>query len=239
MSAVSAAMQRLLAFNERQLDRHRPKTDGPVEFSFPWTKRLEANWEVIAAEVDTLIARRINLPQVNDVVGSDQGNEGSWSNFVLFSYGTWLDMNVERCPRTAELVRDVAGLQVAGFTVLGPRSHLPRHRGPKRGTLRYQIGLRVPEPPGSCRIEVGSVMHTWFEGATLMFDDSVEHEAWNDSDAERFVLFVEVTWPFPGVTGLLNRLTQRAFSLAARSFPTRIVELDAILNPQPQSDDAS
>ena len=138
---------------------------------------------------------------------------------------------MRRCPRTTELVRDIPGLQIAGFSVLGAGAHLPRHRGPNRGALRYQIGLRVPPPAGSCRIQIGSVTHVWAEGASMVFDHSVEHEAWNDSDAERYVLFIEFVWPLPGLTGACNRLIQRTFSLAARGLPRRAAEIDAVLNP--------
>jgi len=236
MSLVGKSMQWVLARNEAMIDRQEPKVDGPLNTAdFPWTAGLEAHWEEIAAEVDDLRARRIALPQVSDVAGFDQGNEGSWSNFTIYSYGKWIDINAARCPRTTELVRGIPGLQIAGFSVLGPGAHLPRHRGPNRGALRYQIGLRVPEPEGSCRIEVGSATHVWTEGASMVFDHSVHHEAWNDSDDERFVLFIEFIWPLSGLTGQVNRNVQRFFSLAAHGLPDRVVEMDAALNPHEPS----
>ena len=68
---------------------------------------LEAHWEEIAAEVDALRADRIALPEVADVAGFDQGNEGSWTTYTLFTYGTWLETHCARCPVTTELVRDI------------------------------------------------------------------------------------------------------------------------------------
>jgi len=234
MSLVASTMQKVLAFNERRIDRILPKANGPLDpAEFPWTAVLEDHWEEIAVEVDQLIADRIALPQVSDLAGFDQGNEGSWTSLALYSYGSWLDVNTARCPRTTELVRSVPGLQTAGFSVLGPHAHLPAHRGPSRGALRYQIGLRCPPPAGSCRIRIASVTHVWSEGATLLFDDAVEHEAWNDSDGERFVLFVEFVWPLPGLTGAVNKLTQQLFRVAGRGLPRRVVALDAELNPRP------
>jgi len=240
MSLVGTTMQKVLAFNERRIDRLVPKGDGPLDTrDFPWMDELHAHWPEIAAEVDALIEKRVTLPQVSDLAGFDQENEGSWSNLALYSYGTWIPVNMARCPRTTELVRDIPGLQIAGFSVLGPNAHLLRHRGPNRGALRYQIGLRVPPPEGACRIVVGSETHVWSEGASMVFDHSVEHEAWNDSDAERYVLFIEFVWPLPGVTGVVNRITQRVFSLAARGLPKRAVEIDAVLNPPAEEPAAS
>ena len=130
----------MLAANEALVDRAVPKGDGPLDpTDFPWTAALEDHWEEMAAEVDELRRQRITLPQVTDVAGFDQGNEGPWSTFTMFSYGRWIDVNVARAPRTAALVRAIPGLQIAGFSVLGAGAHLPRHRGPNRGALRYQI----------------------------------------------------------------------------------------------------
>jgi beta-hydroxylase len=224
-------MQRVMAWNERLIDRAIPKPSGTLSTEdFAWMAPLEAHWEEIAAEVDALRAARIQLPDVADVAGFDQGNEGSWTTYTLFTYGTWLETHCARCPVTTELVRDIPNLQVAGFSVLGPHSHLPRHRGPNRGALRYQIGLRVPEPAGSSRIQVGEDLHVWSEGASMVFDHSVHHEAWNDSDGDRYLLFIEFIWPIPGLTGSVNRLVQRIFSSAASGVPDRLEELDAALN---------
>jgi beta-hydroxylase len=220
-----------MAWNERLIDRQIPKPTGTLSTAdFPWMAELEARWEEIAGEVDALIAERIALPEVADVAGFDQGNEGSWTTYTLYTYGTWLPRQCERCPITTSLVRSIPNLQVAGFSVLGPHSHLPRHRGPNRGALRYQIGLRIPEPVGSSRIQVGDTLHVWSEGASMVFDHSVHHEAWNDSDGDRYLLFIEFVWPIPGLAGRVNRIVQRIFSRAASGVPDRLEELDAALN---------
>jgi beta-hydroxylase len=232
MSLVGSTMQRILSWNEALIDRQVPKGDGPLATAdFPWMAEIEARWEEIRTEIRGIVAKRILLPETSDLAGFDQGNEGSWTNLAIYSYGTWIDVNRDRCPKTTEIVRDIPGLQIAGFSVLGAGAHLPRHRGPNRGALRYQIGMIVPPPEGSCRIQIGSVTHVWSEGASMVFDHSVEHEAWNDSDGERFVLFIEFIWPLRGLTGLVNRTVQRSFSLAARGLPKRAAEIDAELNP--------
>jgi aspartyl/asparaginyl beta-hydroxylase (cupin superfamily) len=63
-----------------------------------------------------------------------------------------------------------------------------------------------------------------------VFDHSVHHEAWNDSDGYRYLLFIEFVWPVPGVTGAVNRAVQRVFSKAAAGVPDRLEEFDAALN---------
>lgn len=223
---------RLLTWNEAMMDRAMPKPSGALSVAdFPWMRDLERNWEAIAEELDGLIAAGVAFPEVSDVAGFDQGNEGSWSTYSLFTYGTWLPRHTARCPVTTGLVRGVPGLQIAGFSVLGPGAHLPRHRGPNRGALRYQIGLRMTGDPGASRLQVGDELIPWSEGASLVFDHSVEHEAWNDSDGSRYLLFIEFVWPRAGRVGWVNRAVQHLFGRAARPLAARVTELDTELNP--------
>lgn len=231
MDLVGSGMRRLLAWNEAQIDAVVPKGHGPLDTAdFPWTSEVSASWAEVRAELDAIDAQGLRMPETSDVAGFDQGNEGSWTTFVLYSYGTWISQNVERCPRTAALARRVPGLHVAGFSVLGPHAHLPRHRGFNRGALRYQLGMKMAGPAGTSRLQVGDVVHPWSERASVVFDHSVEHEAWNDSDEPRTVLFLEFRWPLPGRVGLQNRATQALFGLAARGLPERVKELEDVLN---------
>ena len=59
---------------------------------------------------------------------------------------------------------------------------------------RYShLPLVVPENCGQLR--VGNESRTWREGELLIFDDSIEHEAWNHSEHDRIVLIFEVWRP--------------------------------------------
>ena len=96
-------------------------------------------------------------------------------------------------------------MKTAMFSILAPKKHIPEHRGMWKGMLRYHLGLIIPWPPGSCRIRVGQDIRTWDEGKSLVFDDSHLHEAWNDSDQYRVVLFVDVVRPLIFPLSLINR----------------------------------
>jgi len=224
-------MGSVLQLNERLINRRLPPGDGPMDpYGLPWVDRVQQGWPEIRREVDALIKDGVGLPEVSDVAGFEQGNEGSWTTFMLCSYGDWLEFNCRRCPDTVDVVRDIPGLQIAGFSVLRAGTHLPRHRGPNKGALRYQLGVRIPDPPGSCRIQVGEETFVWDERKSLLFDHTIHHEAWNDSTEDRFVLFIELLWPLPWPLNIVNRATQRMFSLAARGVRQRAEELDAALN---------
>jgi aspartyl/asparaginyl beta-hydroxylase (cupin superfamily) len=87
-------------------------------------------------------------------------------------------------------------------------------RGPYKGVLRYHLGLIVPEDAESCRIRVGEDICHWEEGKSMVFDDTFNHEVWNDTDDTRVVLFVDVMRPLPFPESLINRLIVKAIGLS-------------------------
>ena len=231
MGLIERLVGAALRADQRMIERVDPRVEGPLDTGrVPWAAGLEASYPAIRAELASLLAEGVQFPETSDVVGRDQGNEGRWSTYMLCTYGTWLEFACARMPVTTELVRRVPDVQIAGFAVLHAGAHLPRHRGPSK-SLRYHLGVIVPGPPGACRLAVGDGTVPWSEGAGLLFDDSVEHEAWNDADDDRYVLFVETRWPLSGVRRVLDRAAQGLVRFGARHVPGRAEELDAALNP--------
>lgn len=194
-----------------------------------WARPIEQRWPEVRTELDALLADDVRLPVTDDVVGVEQGADGRWTTYILGWFGSWLEFNCRRCPTTTELVRAVPGVEIAGFTVMHAGTHIPAHRGPAKA-LRYQIGIRVPDPPGSCRLRVGDEVIEHADGKSLLFDDLSEHEAWNDSDEDRYVLFVQHRLPLPSGRRQLHHATHWAFGKAQSAIPRRAEELDAALN---------
>jgi beta-hydroxylase len=91
------------------------------------------------------------------------------------------------------------------FSILDPSKRIPPHRGPYNGVLRLHLGLLVPEPANATGIRIGAEVRHWQEGRALIFDDAYEHEAWNDSERERVVLFVDFEKPLAFPASVLNR----------------------------------
>ncbi len=101
-------------------------------------------------------------------------------------------------------------MTTAMFSILSPRKHILDHRGPYKGVLRYHLGLIVPAAAEQCRIRVGDDVRHWREGESLVFDDTFNHEVWNDTDETRVVLFVDVLRPLPSPWSQLNKLIVKA-----------------------------
>jgi beta-hydroxylase len=72
--------------------------------------------------------------------------------------------------------------------------------------MRAHLGLKVPEENEKCRIRVGDDVRHWEEGEVMLFDDTHEHEVWNDTDETRVVLFLDVVRPFEPPVDTLNEL---------------------------------
>jgi beta-hydroxylase len=179
---------------------------------FPWIERVEQNWQVIREELEGVLEDHEGLANFQDI-SKDQieiTDDDRWKTFFIYGYGFEAKLGVEMCPRTAALMREIPGMTTAMFSILSPRKHILDHRGPYKGVLRYHLGLIVPRDAESCRIRVGSDFRHWDEGKSIVFDDTFNHEVWNDTDETRVVLFVDVLRPLPFPESLINSLIVKA-----------------------------
>lgn len=172
--------------------------------AFDWVAPLEAGWRTARRELDGVMQYWDSLPNFQDI-STDQRtitDDDRWKTFFLYAYGIKAEGNCARCPETTRLVEAVPGMKTAFFSILAPGKHIPAHRGPFKGVIRYHLGLLVPEPAERCRIRVGTEIRHWREGKSLVFDDTYEHEVWNDTGGRRAVLFLDVVRPlrFPAST---------------------------------------
>jgi beta-hydroxylase len=179
---------------------------------FPWIAEVEASWTTIRDELEKVLEDREALPNFQDI-SKDQieiTDDDRWKTFFIYGYGFEAKLGVEMCPRTAALMREIPGMKTAMFSILSPRKHILDHRGPYKGVLRYHLGLIVPENAEACRIRVGEDFRHWEAGKSMVFDDTFNHEVWNDTDETRVVLFVDVLRPLPEPEATINRLIVKA-----------------------------
>jgi hypothetical protein len=81
----------------------------------------------------------------------------------------------------------------AFFSILDSKSHIPAHTGTTNTRVIVHVPLVIPP---ACRFRVGSTTREWRPGAAWVFDDTIEHEAWNDSDLPRAILIFDVWNPY-------------------------------------------
>ena len=203
---------------DRLVARWSAVPDRPIleQSDFLWSYGLEAAFPTIRAELDTVLARHRDLPNFQDI-STDQAtitDDDRWKTFFLYGFGFRSDANCARCPETARLVAAVPGMQTAMFSILSPGKHIPNHCGPYKGLIRYHLALRVPTDAPRCRIRVGDEYATWTEGRSLLFDDTYDHEVWNDTDEVRVVLFLDVVRPLRFPMNALNAVVLKAIAIS-------------------------
>jgi aspartate beta-hydroxylase len=171
---------------------------------FPWLSEFEAAVPEIRAECERVLREDMGdiVPYIDYPEGvpldqwADLNKSRRWSAFFLWRDGARVDANADRCPRTAELLARAPTADVPGyaptafFSILDRKSHIPPHCGVTNSRLIVHLPLVVPP---QCRFRVGSETREWREAEAWVFDDTIEHEAWNDSDVPRAILIFD-TW---------------------------------------------
>ena len=204
--SVDILVGRKQRFDSQPLRYFMPKLPV-IEFfernSFPWLDAVEAQWEAIRDEfLAVLRADQGFTPYIS--YGADQpvaqwaelNHSPRWSAFHLVKEGARVEENAVRCPATMASWSqtpwpDQAGrTPVAMYSVLKPRTRIPSHVGASNCRLVTHLPLIVPS---GCRFRVGNQTREWVPGKAWVFDDTIEHEAWNDSDELRVVLIFD-TW---------------------------------------------
>lgn len=95
-------------------------------------------------------------------------------------------------------------MKTAFFSILSPHKHIPAHKGLYKGIIRSHLGLLIPGQPGDCVMRLKDQYIHWKEGKAVVFDDTYDHEVWNNSDEVRVVLLVDVIRPFNGPLSVIN-----------------------------------
>lgn len=162
----------------------------PGEFEF--VPALEAACAGLSAELAGLAPSVFEESPDALSLAADGYDERGWLYFELFGR-EGLEANRGLAPRAAAAARAVPGLVNAGLSLLRPGTRLQPHRGELTGVLRCHLALRVPR--GDCAISGGGQTRRWEAGRCLIFDDTIEHRAWNDADGERVVLLVTFRRP--------------------------------------------
>lgn len=164
--------------------------------TFPWTNILRDNWQAIREEALAVTRDEEAVPALRNVSPDHAriAEDDKWRSFFLIGYGARIEENIARCPRTAAVLAQIPGLNSGFFSILRPGAHIPAHRGVSKGLMTCHLGLQVPAN-GSVRMNVGSETVGWTEGETLVFDDTYEHEVWNETDGTRIVLLVQFERP--------------------------------------------
>jgi aspartyl/asparaginyl beta-hydroxylase (cupin superfamily) len=206
---VTNITRRTRHFHQEPSDFHYPGLPE-IEFhdreQFPELGALEAATETIRAEFEALIAAEaaemVPYIQYPDRVPlrqwKDLNKNPKWTAIHLLQNGVRVEANARHCPGTMAVIATLPQPQVPGaspnamFSLLAPRTRIPPHTGVANTRLVCHLPLIVPS---NCGFRCGATTRDWRIGESFVFDDTIEHEAWNDSDELRVVLIVDLWAP--------------------------------------------
>jgi aspartyl/asparaginyl beta-hydroxylase (cupin superfamily) len=159
----------------------------------PELKILEDNFTVILNELQNLRQSSENgfwLDTFPEYLHPNSKN--IWKVFTFKFFGIRHPLNCSLCPKTYEILSKIPELISADFSYLPAKTKIKPHKGFTKMVLRAHLGLVIPN---DCALRVGEETKTWQPGKMLIFDDSFEHEAWNDSNEDRFILMLDIANP--------------------------------------------
>jgi tetratricopeptide (TPR) repeat protein len=173
---------------------------------FPWIAPLEAQTDEIEAAFHTVVAAEaaqlVPYIQYGTGVPLDQwdvlNNNPAWTAIHLLQNGRVVEPNARHCPELMALLSSIPQPDIAGagpnamFSLLAPGAHIPPHTGISNARLVCHLPLIVP--PG-CWFRVADDKRLWSRGTAWVFDDTIEHEALNPSEALRVILIIDVWHP--------------------------------------------
>jgi aspartyl/asparaginyl beta-hydroxylase (cupin superfamily) len=171
---------------------------------FAWTSGVEAATDAIRGELAALLSPGLDdfLPYIRSEANQPRDHplldRKDWSALFLAENGTLFEPAIARCPRTWQAVQAAPLPFIQGssptvmFSLLRAGTRIPAHTGTHNTRLTCHLPLIVP--PG-CGFRVGNEVREWQVGKLLVFDDTIEHEAWNDSGEDRVVLIFDIWRP--------------------------------------------
>ena len=217
---TAAEKRRLDTFIHTTL-RTRPRyRQEPVEYFYPglpsiefydraefeWLEAFEASTERVRAELDTVL--RDDDPALTPYIHYDPhmpldqwrelNHSPRWSAYHLYEQGRAVAQRWAKLPATVAALSKLPQAEVprrspsAMFSVLAPQTRIPPHHGVANFRLVVHLPLILP---GSCGFRVGGETREWRLGEAWVFDDTIEHEAWNDSDQVRVIFICDIWSP--------------------------------------------
>lgn len=172
---------------------------------FPWAEALEKQAPAMREELSAVLEAGHSFapymqPQRDRPAFDNNGllNDPAWSACHLIQNGEEVPEMAARCPATLNALRTLPLCRIKGrtptalFSLLRPGAHIPPHHGYLNARLICHLPLIVP---GDCALRVGNETRPWRQGELVIFDDSMEHEAWNRSAETRVVLLFDIWRP--------------------------------------------
>ena len=119
-----------------------------VATNFPSAERFSCAWQSIRDEARAVAQQMHGVPRFHEIMREQTSISANdmrdWRMFILKAYGAEFPHNMAVCPTLAALVTASPDVLSASISFLAPGKHIPAHRGPFRGVLRFYLVLSMP-----------------------------------------------------------------------------------------------
>lgn len=171
---------------------------------FPEHVVLESHYKEIRAEILTFLEHHVPLASHESspiTFGRSFADDG-WRLVMLRFYNKEFPHVQSHFPQTMKYLPE--GVRIAMFSILLPHHRIAPHVGPFRGSMRYHLGLQIPQDRNNCFIDIDRTRYHWKEGESLLFDDTYIHQVYNNTSERRIVLFLDIQRTTPSLSPLMN-----------------------------------
>lgn len=196
-------------YNAEPVQLHYPRLPAIPFFDrehFPWFETLEAATDDIREELMALLNAGLPgfKPYVQYAPGTPENqfaplnHSSKWSSLWLWKDGEAQSEAMAQCPKTTAVLDQIPLADQPGFaptalfSALAPHTKIPPHTGSTNTRLLVHLPLVLPGPAG---FRVGNEVREWKLGEAWAFDDTIEHEAWNDADETRVIMIFDIWNP--------------------------------------------
>lgn len=250
MNALTRINKFFIGLEESGLVKRTPGILTNYKEQYPHFQELESNYEEIRRECEHLLSYDNKLHDVEGMAGQQTIggiHQARWKSF-MFKAGSFIDENCNLCPETARMLKKIPGIKQAFFSIVYPNQYIKPHRGYYYGFLRYHLGVIIPEnnqnnrcwlrihddPQDNKNYDKTTIgkgrKYYWKNGEGIIFNDNYLHDASNESDEIRVVLWIDVVRKFPFWINWLNLL---ALSIAYSMKKVKKIEDQAVVKDIP------
>jgi aspartyl/asparaginyl beta-hydroxylase (cupin superfamily) len=119
----------------------------------------------------------------------------SWKTLSLLYWNKPYIKNQKDLAILNKLIKKIPGCVSCSLSLLEPNSQIKPHCGDTNAIWRIHLPLIIPGTLPEVGLKVAGQSISWEEGKIIAFCDAHEHEAWNFSNKERYIIIIDIIKP--------------------------------------------
>lgn len=185
--------------------------------NFPYFLELSKHWRIIKEEVADFSGLIININRSGKTHeemyeelstlykkekkygwvkgwGLDDEENPSWLQYYISVYDKIFPIQNGAFDNTLKILKDFEGIKTCAFINLQANTIIPNHKHPEiheENLLQFHLTLSAPSRNNYSYLNINGEFIRTIEGRAIIFDGSYNHFAFNASNKDRIVLYIE------------------------------------------------